>query len=137
MWKFTKIIMIPKPSKPTHILSSYRPIGLLPVMEKIVEKLLLHRLYPTLESQNIIPDHQFGFRSHHSTIQQCHRVVDEISSSLELKQYSAAAFLDVGQVSDLVWHEGLFFKFKGINNVNCGCQGCEERIYRIACLIPL
>ena len=67
LWKFTNIVMIPKPNKPTHIPSSYRPIGLLPVMGKILEKLLLSRLIPILESQNIIPDHQFGFRSHHST----------------------------------------------------------------------
>jgi hypothetical protein len=83
-------------------------------MEKILEKFLLPRLYPTLESQKIIPDHQYGFRSHHSTMQQCHRIVGVISCSLELKHYCTAAFLGVDQVFVYVWLKGLLFKHKGI-----------------------
>jgi Reverse transcriptase (RNA-dependent DNA polymerase)/Endonuclease-reverse transcriptase len=113
VWKFSTIIMIPKPNKPTHLPSSYRPISLLPIMGKILEKLLLRRLLPILDSQNIIPNHQFGFRSHHSSVQQCHRVVDTISSSLESKHYCSTAFLDVEQAFDRVWHDGLLAKLKG------------------------
>ncbi|KAL1138955.1 hypothetical protein AAG570_009017 [Ranatra chinensis] len=36
----------------------------------------------------------------HSTIQQCQRVVDNIASCLEQKQYCSAAFLDVAQAFD-------------------------------------
>jgi hypothetical protein len=114
MWKFSTITMIPKSNKPSHLPNSYRPICLLPIMSKILEKLLLRRLYPILESQNIIPNHQFGFRSQHSTIHQCHRVVDTVATSLELGQYCNAAFLDVEQAFDRVWHEGLLSKLKGI-----------------------
>ena len=73
-------MMIPKPNKPTNLPSSNRPIGILPTMEKILEKLLLKRLYPILESQNTISDHQFGFRSLYSTVLQCHRVANVITS---------------------------------------------------------
>jgi hypothetical protein len=106
--------MIPKPNTPTHLPSSYRSIGLLPIKGKILEKLILKCLYPILDSQNTILDHQFGFRSLHSTVLQCQRVVDVIASFLELKQYCTAAFLDVKQAFDQVWHEGLLFKLKGI-----------------------
>ena len=47
-------------------------------------------------------------------IHQCHRVVDTVASSLELGQYCTAAFLDVEQAFDRVWHEGLLSKLKGI-----------------------
>ena len=106
--------MIQKPSKPTHLPSSYRPISLLPLLGKVLEKLLLRRIYPIIDSLKIIPDHQFGFRAKHSTTQQCHRVVDTIASTLEQKQYCSAAFLDEAQAFDRVWHAGLLWKLKNI-----------------------
>jgi len=114
LWKFSIIKMLPKPNKPSHNPSSFRPISLLPLLGKIFEKLLLRRLYPILESQNIIPDHQFGFRSQHSTIQQCYRVTDAISTSLELGEYCTGAFLDISKAFDKVWHLGLLSKLKNI-----------------------
>ncbi|KAL1129979.1 hypothetical protein AAG570_012923 [Ranatra chinensis] len=62
----------------------------------------------------IIPDHQFGFRNSHSTIQQCQRVVDNTASCLKQKQYCSAAFLDVAQAFDRVWHQGLLRKIKSL-----------------------
>jgi hypothetical protein len=114
LWKLSIVKMIPKPSKPLHLPSSYRPISLLPILGKIFEKLLLRRLYPIINSHNLLPDHQFGFRFSHSSIHQCHRVVDVISSSLERKQYCPAVFLDVAQAFDRVWHAGLLSKLKPI-----------------------
>ena len=114
LWKISIVKMIPKPSKPLHLPTSYRPISLLPILGKVLEKLILRRLYPIVNSQNILPDHQFGFRSSHSAIHQCHRVVDAISSSLERKQYCPAVFLDVEQAFDRVWHAGLLWKLKAI-----------------------
>jgi len=111
-WKFAIVKMIPKPNKPPHLPSSYRPISLLPILGKILEKLLLRRLYPLLYEQKVIPDHQFGFRTNHSTIQQCHRMIDCIAKALEEKQYCAGAFLDASQAFDRVWHRGLLFKLK-------------------------
>jgi len=42
--KRAKVIMIPKPGKDPTDVTSYRPISLLPVISKILEKLLLSRL---------------------------------------------------------------------------------------------
>uniref|UniRef100_A0A224X7Z3 Putative reverse transcriptase n=1 Tax=Panstrongylus lignarius TaxID=156445 RepID=A0A224X7Z3_9HEMI len=114
LWKFSNIKMIPKPGKPTHQPSSYRPISLLPILGKIFERLLLPRLLETVETMKILPNHQFGFRSRHSTIQQAHRVVDTIATSLELKEFCAGVFLDISQAFDRVWHEGLLLKLKQI-----------------------
>ena len=43
------------------------------------------------------PDHQFGFRKKHATIEQVHRVVDIINTALEDKKYCTAVFLDISQ----------------------------------------
>ena len=102
--------MILKPGKLPNEVKSYRPISLLPVISKIFEKILLKRLKSVIE--NLIPDHQFGFRSKHSTIDQVHRITDIIEKALENKQICSALFLDVAQAFDKVWHEGLLQKIK-------------------------
>ena len=79
-WKFSIVKLIQKPSKPTHLPSSYRPVSLLSSLGKVLEKLLLHRIDPIIISGNIILDHQVGFRTQHSTIQQCFRVLDSLYS---------------------------------------------------------
>lgn len=111
-WKVSVIIMIPKPGKPPNLATSYRPISLLPILSKVLEKIILSRLKEELITNKIIPDHQFGFREKHSTIEQAHRGVDEISSTLERKEICAAAFLDIEQAFDKVWHLRLLYKIK-------------------------
>ena len=111
-WKVSQIIMIPKPGKDVTKVNSYRPISLLPILSKLFEKMLLEKLKPVLHEKKIIPDHQFGFRQEHGTVEQVHRVVSEIRSSLERKQYCSAAFLDIAQAFDKVWHEGLLYKIR-------------------------
>jgi hypothetical protein len=111
-WKVAQIILIPKPGKPPHQLSSYRPTSLLPIASKVFEKLHLKRLLPLVEHDNLIPNHQFGFRPRHSTIDQTHRIIRVLSDALDNSQYCSAAFLDISQAFDKVWHKGLLYKLK-------------------------
>lgn len=111
-WKVAQIILIQKPGKPAEELTSYRPISLLPIISKLFEKLFLNRFQPILERNMLIPTHQFGFRNQHSTIEQVHRVADVIRTDLESKRYCSAAFLDITQAFDKVWHTGLLYKLK-------------------------
>lgn len=112
IWKISIINMILKPGKPPTEVKSYRPISLLPLLSKLFEKMLLHRILPILEEQKIIPDHQFGFRAHHGTTEQIHRVASTIRQALEKREYCSAAFLDIQQAFDRVWHKGLLCKLK-------------------------
>lgn len=112
LWKISQIIMIHKPGKPAHETASYRPISLTPILSKLWERIYLVRLKSQLDESNIIPSHQFGFRKSHSTIEQVHRVHDTIRECFERKQYCSAAFLDVQQAFDRVWHKGLLCKIK-------------------------
>lgn len=111
-WKVAEIVVILKPGKQPHQVGSYRPISLLPIPSKLFEKLFLKRLNPLLSEQHLVPDHQFGFRRQHSTIEQVHRVVNEIRQTLENRKFCSAAFLDISQAFDKVWHDGLLFKIK-------------------------
>lgn len=111
-WKCAEVILIHKTGKSDAELGSYRPISLLAILSKILEKLFLKRLVPILEEKRIIPDHQFGFRQGHGAVQQCHRVVTRVLDAFENKKYCAAVFLDVKQAFDRVWHLDLLFKLK-------------------------
>jgi potassium voltage-gated channel Eag-related subfamily H protein 8 len=65
-------IMIPIPGKDPTDASSYRPISLLPIISKVLEKLLHKRTNKNKNQQDWIPHHQFRFRQVHSTVKQCH-----------------------------------------------------------------
>lgn len=111
-WKIAIITMIPKPGKVDTQVASYRPISLLPIMSKLFEKLILRKLQPIIEQKSLIPEHQFGCRKQHATVEQVHRVADEAKRALEEKKYCSAVFLDVAQAFDKVWHEGLLHKIE-------------------------
>lgn len=117
-WKVAQITMIQKPGKPTDQVKSYRPISLLPLLSKVLEILFLKRLMPIVTQKNLIPDHQFGFRKKHGTIEQIHRLVETINNAFESKEYCTAAFLDISQAFDKVWHKGLLYKIKKLLPIN-------------------
>lgn len=109
-WKIAQVVMVPKPGKPVEETLSYRPISLLPLLGKLFEQIILNRMYDHLEE--ILPEHQFGFRQKHGTIEQVHRISNTISQTIENKQFCSAVFLDISQAFDRVWHMGLLYKIK-------------------------
>ena len=70
------------------------------------------RLKTPVSEDKLIPVHQFGFRNNHSTIEQVNKVFNVISNSIEKKKSCSAAFLDIQQAFDKVWHPGLLYKIK-------------------------
>lgn len=118
MWKVAQIKMVLKPGKSSDDPKSYRPISLLPIPSKLMESLFLSRLSPIVESKHIIPNHQFGFRKAHGTIEQVHRVVKTIHNAFENGEYCTAAFLDISQAFDRVWHDGLLTKLRKLLPIN-------------------
>ena len=112
--RIAQMIMIPKPAKNPTDFSFYQPISLQPTIKKVLEKLMLKTITKYLNPQDWIPNHQFGFRQAHSTVQQCHRITDGINWAMENQQHCTAAFLHVSQAFDEVRHPGLLLKTKRI-----------------------
>ena len=84
-WKISQIILIAKPGKHLTLQSSYRPISLLPCLSKLFEIVLQNKIKCFLDSENAIPNHQFGFREKHGTVEQVDRVTGEIRKCFEQK----------------------------------------------------
>lgn len=95
IWKFSKIILIPKPNKTLDSLTFYKPISLLPFFAKILERLLLKRIFPIIHDKKVLPVYHIGFRAKHSTTHQNHRITDAVSFALEKKLFCTSAFLDL------------------------------------------
>jgi hypothetical protein len=117
-WKVAQIILILKRGKHPYALTSYRSISLLPIVSKVLEKLLLTRLLPLVEHIGLMPSHQFGFREKHSTTEQTHRIIHRINEAFEHKAYCSATFLDICQAFDKVWRIGLLYKLRQSLSIN-------------------
>lgn len=66
----------------------YRPINLYPTFSKILEKIILIRIYLILNKKIIIPNEQFGFRNRHSYLRQLNRLVyNNIASYLYTNEW--------------------------------------------------
>lgn len=109
-WKQAVTIPIPKPGKPKSSPSSYRPISLLPVFGKILERLLMVPLKIYLEDSKSLPDFQFGFRSEHSTVQQIQRVVETVKNEFSNHHSTGMVLLDLKAAFDCVWHNAILHK---------------------------
>ena len=67
-WKLQHIIPILKPGKDPSVPASYRPISLTSCFGKLMEKMVQARLDWWLESCNLLPDSQCGFRKGRGTV---------------------------------------------------------------------
>lgn len=109
-WKAARVVSILKPGKPPTDPTSYRPISLLNVLAKVLERVIQTRLKAFITAKNIIPACQFGFVEGTSTEHQLLRLVNKITQGFNTKLFTAVAFLDVAKAFDKVWHDGLLYK---------------------------
>ena len=91
--------------KPVGDPKSYRPISLLCVTYKILERLIYARVEPLIDS--LLPKEQAGFRRGKSTVDQVVLLTQNIEDSFEAKKKAGAIFVDLTAAYDTVWHRGL------------------------------
>ena len=107
--KIAKVIPVYKKDEKTDP-GNYRPISLLSILDKILEKLVCKRLVDFLEENKIFYKYQFGFRPKHSTVQAVTEIVDNIIDEMKNGQLVAGIYMDLSKAFDTVDHEILLHK---------------------------
>ncbi|KAJ4944262.1 hypothetical protein JOQ06_012807 [Pogonophryne albipinna] len=108
IWRRASIIALPKPNKPAEDPKSYRPISLLCVPFKILERMIHSRIEPVVDSQ--LPREQAGFRCGRSTVDQVTLLFQDIEDSFQDNEKAGVVYLDLTAAYDTVWHRGLHLK---------------------------
>ena len=104
------IILILKPGKNPRLLTSYRPITLLEVPGKILERILNDRLTLYMEQENKFHKEQYGFRKNKGTDMALTKLYETIAINQQERGQCNIIQRDIEKAFDKVWHEGLRFK---------------------------
>ena len=82
--------------------SNYRPISVLPLFSKILERIMYNRILNFINKHNILYKYQFGFRKNHSTNMALIILIDKILSAINNGNYVLGIFLDFTKAFDTV-----------------------------------
>ena len=102
---------------------NYRPVSLLSVVSKVLEKLVNNRIFGHLEKCSLFSDFRYGFRSSRSTADLLTVASDRIARAFNKSGATRAVALDISKAFDRVWHTGLLHKLK--------CYGISSQIFSL------
>lgn len=119
--KIGKVIPVYKKGD-SSLPTNYRPISLLSIFDKLLEKLMYKRVYTFLTENNILYPYQFGFRKNHSTSLALIDVIDNIYSCLDNNETVVGIYVDLQKAFDTVDHNILLYKL-----YNCGVRGIAHK----------
>ena len=84
------------------LFNNYRPISLLSVFSKIIERLMYNRLIEFLNKNNFFNKYQFGFRNNHSTVMALIVLFENLTEALDKGDCAIVIFLDFQKAFDTV-----------------------------------
>lgn len=114
-WKVSVVTPIFKSGSKSE-LNNYRPISILPVLSKIIEKWVATKLIEHLNrGPTTLHPMQFGFRAHHSTESAMTMFMERTKCLLDRNGYVGAVFLDLKRAFDTVDHQLLLTKLSKFN----------------------
>lgn len=98
-WKKGRLVLIPKPGKPTDQPSAYRPLCMISTLGKLFEAVIAMRLTKHLEDTDQMSEAQYGFRKNRSTCSAIERVMQiadaERAKTLRTRGLVLVILLDV------------------------------------------
>ena len=120
-WKTSIVCPVPKVKNP-RAAGDLRPISLLPVVSKVLERAVRSQICDFLDRHKLLPVHQSGFRSGHSTATALSNLIDNIVTALDRNMSVISVSLDYSKAFDLLDHNLLCAKlhYLGFDTVSCG-----------------
>ena len=112
-WKHSKILPLHKKGD-VNAIKNYRPISILPVLSKILERIVHKQLHDYLVSNDVLSNAQFGFRPGHTTASALGALTDTWLRAIDDGQIVGALFVDLKRAFDTVDSSILLDKLKKI-----------------------
>lgn len=124
VWKMAVVKIIPKPGMDgPDTLGSRRPIGLIPVFGKLLEKLFTGRLVHHSAVSGRLSSLQYGFRRHMSTAHALHDAVHYIQDCRRSGLLCTAVSLDIQSAFNRAWWPAILHRLTNI--------GCPANIFNL------
>ena len=134
-WKKALVVPIPKSGNLNNV-QNYRPISLLPLPGKILEKSIHKQVSTFLDENSLLLDKQHGFRKSHSTLHSAAQLVNYVNTNLDCRRPTLAAYIDFRKAFDCVQHDLLIDKLRRmylhptvIDWIGSYLQGREQKVY--------
>ena len=108
--KLARVIPVYKLKGSKHLYENYRPISLLSVFSKIMERLIYNKLFDFLVRYEILFKSQFGFRKGHNTTHATLDFVKTIEDALSNGEFAIGIFCDLSKAFDTLNHDLLLEK---------------------------
>ena len=100
-WKIAKVTPIFKKGSKSD-LNNYRPISVLPIVSKLLEKIIYQQLYDYLDKNKLLNTYQSGFRSLHSTMTALLETTNNWSINLDNGVLNGVVYIDLKKVFDTI-----------------------------------
>ena len=92
--------------------TNYRPISILSIFFKILEKLVHTWTLSFLKFHSVLTSTQYGFRPKYSTLYELLDITNTALDNIEKKLYTGLVFLDSTKTFDTVNHSILLYKLE-------------------------
>ena len=151
-WKRARVTPLYKNSGERTDPSNYRPISVIPIIAKLIERVVYDQLHKYLIDNKLLSQYQSGFRSLHSTVTALLEVTDSWAWNIDQGLVNSVVFLDLKKAFDTVDHDILLSKLKsyGIEAVAlqwfasylknrsqvCSVNGFQSTDLSITCGVP-
>ncbi len=101
-WKIAVVTPLFKNKGNKNDMNNYRGISVLPVLEKIFEKILASQIVEHLEKNKILFEGQHGFRPDHSCETALYELISDLVKANDKKMISLLLFMVFKKALDLV-----------------------------------
>jgi len=94
---------------------NYRPISLLPILSKVLEKIVTNQLYDYISANQLFSVTQHGFRKHMSTETALTQITEQLYCNIDKGEISLLTLCDLSKAFDSVSHSILLTKMRSMN----------------------
>ena len=109
--KLARVVSLYK-SGNKSLLSNYRPVSVLPVFSKFLEKAVYNCLIRFYDEYEIVHNNQYGCRKKHSTSLALLYLHDKITLAIDERKHTVGIFLNLSEAFDTVNHRILLDNFE-------------------------